>query len=107
MLFRSSVVLKDRKHLAQDGIIIVAAAVDYDSGLVISGPDVVSRGFVYVREAEELMEDARILAFETIEKYARSYDKGLLKTRLRDEMSKLMYERTKRSPMIMPVILEV
>lgn len=101
-------VIKERKHLAQDGLIIVAAAIDTASGKILSGPDVVSRGFVYVREAEALIDDARKLALSSIEYSLNTRKSGLgdLKARLRDELSGLMYERTKRSPMILPVILE-
>jgi len=101
-------VIKERKHLAQDGLIIVAAALDTASGKILSGPDVVSRGFVYVREAEALIEDARKLALSSIEYSLNTRQNGLgdLKARLRNELSGLMYERTKRSPMILPVILE-
>jgi len=104
-----STVLRDRKHLAQDGLIIIAAAVDKESGYIASGPDVVSRGFVYVRESEEIIDDARQLSTEIIEellsKNVREW--GTIKIKLRDEISRLMYERTKRSPMVLPIIMEV
>jgi ribonuclease J len=104
-----STVLRDRKHLAQDGLIIIAAAVDKESGYIASGPDVVSRGFVYVRESEEIIDDARQLSTEIIEellsKNVREW--GTIRIRLRDEISRLMYERTKRSPMVLPIIMEV
>ena len=104
-----SIVIRDRKHLAEDGIIIVVAAIDSVSHMLISGPDVVSRGFVFVREAEELMEEARTTAFNTIN---RCFDRnirewGTIKSRIRDDVSKLMYERTKRSPMILPILMEI
>ena len=104
-----SVVLRDRKHLAQDGIIIVVATLDGVTGELVSGPDVVSRGFVFVKEAEELIDDARNTAYETL---MRCYDKnirdwGAIKGRIRDDISKLMYERTKRSPMILPILMEI
>ncbi len=104
-----SVVLRDRKHLAQDGLIIIAATVDKESGYIVSGPDIVSRGFVYVRESEEIIDDARQLSIEVIEELlSRNVREwGTIKTKLRDEVSKLMYERTKRSPMILPIIMEV
>lgn len=104
-----SVVLKDRKHLAEDGLIVVVATIDSVSGEVIAGPDVVSRGFVYVREAEELIEDAKRVASRALEdcmdQHIREWSS--IKTRLRDDVSRLMYERTKRSPMILPVLMEV
>lgn len=104
-----SIVIRDRKHLAEDGIIIVVAAIDSASHILISGPDVVSRGFVFVREAEELMEEARLTASNTIN---RCFDRnirewGTIKSRIRDDVSKLMYERTKRSPMILPILMEI
>lgn len=104
-----SIVIRDRKHLAEDGIIIVVAAIDSASHMLISGPDVVSRGFVFVREAEELMEEARMTATNTIN---RCFDRnirewGTIKSRIRDDVSKLMYERTKRSPMILPILMEI
>ncbi|MBR5773613.1 MAG: RNase J family beta-CASP ribonuclease, partial [Clostridia bacterium] len=104
-----SVVLRDRKHLAQDGIIVVVATVDQESGVVISGPEVISRGFVYVKEAEHLIEDARRLASRILDSYiGNGYcDRNLMKNRIKDEVSKLMYERTKRSPMVLPVIMDV
>ena len=104
-----SVVLRDRKHLAQDGLVIVAVCIDRESGMIVSGPDVVTRGFVYVKESEELINDAREVAVEAIEAQTDGgyFDWNSIKASLRDEISHLMYERTKRSPMILPVIMEV
>lgn len=104
-----SIVLKDRKHLAQDGIIVIVATVDSVTGDLMSGPDVVSRGFVFVKEAEALMEEARQTAYETIMRCydKKIYDWGAIKSRVRDDVSRLMYERTKRSPMILPVLMEI
>ncbi len=104
-----SVVLNDRKHLSKDGLLIVVAAVDSVTGSVVGGPDVVSRGFVFVKENEDLMNDARQLAYELIEDCNRERycDWNAIKTRLRDEISRLMYEKTKRRPMILPILLEV
>jgi ribonuclease J len=104
-----SVVLRDRKHLAQDGLIIISAAVDFKKGNIISSPEIVSRGFVYVKEAEKLIEDARMLAETTIKNSLNKKvtDAGTVKAKLRDDISRLMYERTKRSPMILPIIIEV
>lgn len=105
-----NIVLRDRKHLSQDGLIVVVANVDMRAGLLISGPDVVSRGFVYVRESEELMDDIRDVAQTTIEDYldrARMADRAALKTRLRDDLSKYIYSRTKCRPMILTVIMNV
>lgn len=104
-----SVVLRDRKHLAQDGIIIVVATVDSASGELVSGPDIVSRGFVFVKENEALISEAETTAYEAI---MRCFDRnisdwGTIKSRVRDDVSKLMYERTKRSPMILPILMEL
>lgn len=104
-----NIVLKDRKHLAEDGIIIVVATLDGLTGQLVSGPDVVSRGFVFVKESEELIEEAKNTAYETMMKcYDRNiYDWNTIKNRVRDDVSKLMYERTKRSPMILPILMEI
>lgn len=104
-----SVVLRDRKHLAQDGLVIVAVCIDRESGMIVSGPDVVTRGFVYVKESEELINAAREVGVEAIEAQTDGgyFDWNSIKASLRDEISHLMYERTKRSPMILPVIMEV
>ena len=101
-----NIVIRDRKHLAEDGIIIVVAAIDSVSGEVVSGPDVVSRGFVFVKEAEELISDAKNTAYNAIMK---TQDKSwnTIKNRIRDDVSRLMYERTKRSPMILPILMEI
>lgn len=104
-----SVVLRDRKHLAEDGLIIMVATIDPITGNVLSGPDVVSRGFVYVRESEGLMEDARRLALRVLDDFAANnvHEWGVMKNGLRDAISKLMYDRTKRSPMVLPILMEV
>ncbi|MBQ8014692.1 MAG: ribonuclease J [Clostridia bacterium] len=104
-----SVVLRDRKHLAQDGIIVVTASVDYETGQLIAGPEVVSRGFVYVKEAEELIAQARKVAEKSLENcyYSNISDIGAIKNKLRDAVSHFVYEQTKRSPMILPIIMEV
>lgn len=104
-----NVVLNDRKRLSQDGIIIVVATIDAHGGYVVSGPDIVSRGFVYVKDNEELMNAARDLACRVIdEQYDSKYhDWNSVKTKVRDEISRLMYEKTKRSPMILPIFMEI
>ncbi len=104
-----SVVLRDRKHLAQDGIIVVTASVDYETGQLIAGPEVVSRGFVYVKEAEELIAQARKIAEKSLEScyYSNISDINAIKNKLRDAVSHFVYEQTKRSPMILPIIMEV
>jgi ribonuclease J len=105
-----NVVLRDRKHLSQDGLIVVVATVDEETSLVLSGPDIVSRGFVYVRGNEALMEEARRLVIHTLERVLRGRegrDRMRLKTMVRDELSKFLYARTGRNPMILPVIMTV
>lgn len=104
-----NIVLNDRKHLSADGIIIIVATIDSETGEVLCGPDIVSRGFVYVRESEELINAARDLACRVIsETYnSRYHDWNSVKTSLRDEISHMMYEKTKRNPMILPIIMEI
>lgn len=104
-----NIVLNDRKRLSQDGIIIVVATIDAHDGYVVSGPDIVSRGFIYVKDNEELMNMARDLACRVIdEQYdSRYHDWNSVKTKIRDELSKMMYEKTKRSPMILPIFMEI
>ena len=105
-----NIVLRDRKHLSQDGLIVVVATVDEEHRLLLSGPDVVSRGFVYVRENELLMDEARKVVQRSIDSCLRSGDAGdrmRLKTRVRDDLSKFLFQRTGRKPMILPVIMNV
>lgn len=104
-----NVVLNDRKHLSKDGIIIVVAAIDSASGYIVSGPDIVSRGFVFVKENEDLIQEAKDLAYKIIDsQYDKRYrDWMSVKVRLKDELSRLMYERTKRKPMILPIFMEI
>ena len=105
-----NIVLRDRRHLSQDGLIVVVASVDIDARLLISGPDVVSRGFVYVREAEELMDEIKGVAEKTIEDYldhTRYADRTALKTKLKDDLAKYVYSKTKRRPMILPIIMNI
>ena len=104
-----NIVLNDRKRLSKDGIIIIVATIDSQNGYFVSGPDIVSRGFVFVRENEELMNSARDLACRIFdEQYDRRYhDWNSVKTKMRDEISRLMYEKTKRSPMVLPIFMEI
>ena len=104
-----SIVLRDRKHLAEDGLIVVVATVDSVSGELVSGPDVVSRGFVYVREAEGTMDEIKAFAHRIMDDAVHQShgDWGIIKTRVRDELSRRIFQRTKRSPMILPIIMEV
>ncbi|MBE6915456.1 MAG: ribonuclease J [Ruminococcaceae bacterium] len=104
-----NVVLRDRKKLAEDGLIIVAVSIDSDTGRLASGPDIVSRGFIYVREAEDLMEELTEVATAILQKYQdyRKVDWMTVKNLLKSSMSDFLYQKTKRSPMILPIILGV
>lgn len=104
-----SIVLRDRKHLSDDGIIVVAITVDKYNRMVVSGPDVVSRGFVYVKESEELMNDITDLVSDIIERcYINNVtDWNSVKTKIKDGVAKFLFQRTKRNPMILPIIMEV
>jgi len=104
-----SVVLRDRKHLAEDGLIVIVMTLSSEDCSVVAGPDIVSRGFIYVREAEDLMEEMRTLAAATLDK---CFDEGVtdwstIKSMVKNAVSNMLYQKTKRSPMILPVIMEV
>ncbi len=104
-----NVVLRDRKHLSQDGLIIVVMAIERDTGKLVSGPDIVSRGFVYVRESEDIIENARELTRFIIASYD-SLDGSewqAMKNRIKDELHRYIFEKIKRNPMILPIIMEV
>ncbi len=104
-----SIVLKDRKHLGQDGLIVAVATLDSSDKHVIAGPDIVSRGFVYVRESERLMDEARRVALRALEECSEQKlrDWSTIKTRVRDDLYKLFHDRTRRNPVILPIIMEV
>ena len=104
-----SVVLRDRRHLSQDGLVVVVFTADSYSGRLLSGPDIVSRGFVYVKESEGLISEARLAAREVIEKY-ENYDYRdwtVIKSKIRDQVSAVLYKKTQRSPMVLPIVMEV
>lgn len=103
-----SIVLRDRKHLAQDGLIIVVIGIEKSTNTVVAGPDIISRGFVYVRESEELMGGARKKLVNTLTEcsYSEMREWTTLKGKLRDALSDYIYQKTKRSPMILPIIME-
>ena len=104
-----NIVLRDRKHLSQDGLIVVVITTEKETGTIIAGPDIISRGFVYVRESEDLIDKVREITKRTIEmcdekrKNDWSAKKGIIKDELRD----YLYEKTKRKPMILPIIMEI
>ena len=104
-----NIVLRDRKHLSQDGLMVVVVSMDREMGTIVSGPDIISRGFVYVREAENLMDEARAVVLEALLKCEEknitswNYIKGVIK----DTLKNYIWQKTKRSPMILPIIMEV
>lgn len=102
-----SVVLRDRRLLSQDGILILAASIDSASGSLVSNVELLTRGFVYVRESEELLEETRQSVQSVLEQSANRYDLNSLKMNMRETASSLLYKRTKRSPMILPILVEV
>ena len=102
-----SVVLRDRRHLSEDGLVVVVATID--NGFIISGPDIVSRGFVYVKESEELMRGVKAVATQSIERILakRINDWAHIKNIIRDDLAKYIYRETKRKPMILPIIMDI
>ena len=104
-----AVVLRDRKHLAEDGMIVVVVSMSGEDGSVVSGPDIITRGFVYVKESEGLMEELRRVAVNALENCQRegSTDWAAIKSEIKGDLSNFLYKKTKRNPMILPVIMEV
>ena len=104
-----SVVLRDRRHLAEDGMIVVALSMSGEDGALVSGPDIITRGFVYVKESEGLLEELRKVALEAIQSVDSRYntDWSAIKGAIKGDLSGYLYKKTKRSPMILPVIMEV
>ena len=104
-----NVVLRDRKHLSQDGLLIVVLAVDHETGAVVSGPDIISRGFVYVRESDDLFEGARAAVSQALKAYPTivSGDWNSVKSSIREALQRYVYSTLKRSPMILPIISEI
>ena len=104
-----SIVLRDRKHLAEDGVIIVAMTFDSATNELLAGPDVISRGFVYVKESEELLDGATVAACRAIDScyHNNIREWNSIKIKVRDSVSKYLYEKTRRSPMVLPIIMEV
>ncbi len=104
-----SVVLRDRKLLAEEGLVAVVVTVDLRGEYVVSGPDIVSRGFVYVKESEELMRESQRVAREALERAMSKHsdDRMHIKNQIRDELSKFIYRETKRRPMILPILMEI
>jgi ribonuclease J len=104
-----NIVLRDRRQLSQDGIMIVVVAITKENGEVVSGPDIVTRGFVYVRESEQLIENAKAKVREAMEQCQRKNitEWAVIKSQIRDKLGKHLYEKTGRRPMIMPIIMEI
>ena len=103
-----NIVLRDRKHLSQDGILTIVVTMEKQTGRVVSGPDIISRGFVYVRESEGLMDEAREIVKSVLRdcEERKITDWATLKSKMRDELREFLYEKTKRKPMILPIIME-
>ena len=104
-----AVVLRDRKHLAQDGMIVVCVNILGQDGSVLTGPDIITRGFVYVKESEDLMEELKEVALEALERCQRKRirDWSTIKSAIKNDLSGYLYKHTKRNPMILPVIMEI
>ena len=104
-----SVVLRDRKHLAEDGMIVVVVTMSGEDGSVVSGPDIITRGFVYVKESEELMDELKAIATQTLYECECRHltDWSTIKGMVKGDLSSFLYKKTKRNPMILPVIMEV
>ena len=104
-----SVVLRDRKHLAEDGMIVVCVNLSAEDGSVITGPDIITRGFIYVKESEDLMEELKTVAMEAIERCQRKRvkDWSAIKSAIKNDLSGYLFKTTKRNPMILPVIMEI
>lgn len=104
-----NIVLRDRKHLSQDGILTVVVTIDRQTGKIIAGPDIISRGFVYVRESEHLMDEAKIIVKNCLDSCLENQIRewSALKSNIRDELRDYLYQKTKRKPMILPIIMEI
>lgn len=104
-----NIVLRDRQHLAQDGLIVIVLTMDSKTGEVVAGPDVISRGFVYVRESENLMDDVKKVIRDEIDKCEQKHIKewSIIKSNVKDSLRDYIYQKTKRNPMLLPIIMEV
>jgi ribonuclease J len=104
-----NIVLRDRKHLSQDGLIVIVVTISKESGQVVAGPDIISRGFVYVRESEDLMDDAKLKIKEALSKCEEKQitEWGTIKSQVKDSLKEFIYLKTKRNPMILPIIMEI
>ena len=104
-----NIVLRDRKHLSQDGLLIVVMTLERETGMVVAGPDIISRGFVYVREAENLMDAAKVVVRKALDRCETKHivEWSQIKTIVKDDLKEFVWQKTKRSPMILPIIMEV
>lgn len=104
-----NIVLRDRKHLSQDGILTVVVTIEKETGSVIAGPDIISRGFVYVRESEDLMEEARVIVRDALRECEERHitEWATIKSNIKEALRMFLYEKTKRKPMILPIIMEI
>ena len=104
-----NIVLRDRQHLSQDGLIVIVLTMDSSTGEIVAGPDVISRGFVYVRESENLMEEVKSVIRQSLRKCEEKHikDWSSIKSILKEELKEYIFQRTKRNPMLLPIIMEV
>ena len=104
-----NIVLRDRQHLSENGLIIIVVTLEKYSNQILAGPDIVSRGFVYVRESENLMDEARYVVNDALDRclYNGVSDWGKIKNEIKDSLSEYLWKKTKRNPMILPIIMEV
>jgi ribonuclease J len=104
-----NIVLRDRKHLSQDGLMVVIITISKENFSILSGPDIISRGFVYVRESEDLIDEAKEIVIKVMDECEENNitDWSAIKLNIRNSLRDFLYERTKRKPMILPVILEI
>lgn len=102
-------VIRERKRLAEDGLMIISAVIEKDTGMLVAGPDIVSRGFVYVRDSEQLLAEVKLVAQIVIDEciHEGTIEWGAIRNRMRDDISRLLYDRTKRSPMVLPLISSI
>jgi ribonuclease J len=99
-----NVVLRDRRLLSKDGFVVVVVAVDADTGRVVKGPDIITRGFVYIRESGDLIDDAALCVLEALE---HEEPRAAINSKIKDSLAGFLYEQTKRRPMILPVVMEI
>ena len=104
-----SMVLRERKHLSEVGIIVVALSIDTFSGDVVAGPELITRGFIYVKENDDVLVEAKRIVEQTLDTFnlRNIHDINAIKTKIRDSLSRYLYQVTRRSPMILPVIMDV